>query len=160
MCVIESADHLNHVCEQYERVLGGLQETVLTLGILAGGAAADDTVTRTGSNVTVEDQVIKSDIPDPPTDTLGWEHGVWANATLSIDQSDGINGTELEAVVARTMARVETVRQIEFDRTPPVRVIFQQQQRNESGEMTYSEANRTLLNAQYETLFLIGSYRR
>ena len=132
---------------------------VFTLGSLAGGAAADDTVTRTGSNMTVEDSVVKSDRPDPATDTLGWEHGVWANATLSIDQSDGINRTELEAVVARTMARVETVREIEFDRTPPVRVIFQRQQRNESGEMTYSEANRTLLNTQYEALFLINESR-
>jgi outer membrane protein assembly factor BamB len=132
---------------------------VLTLGILTGGAAADDSVTRTGSNITVEDSVVESDRPDPPADTLGWEHGVWANATLSIDQSDGINRTELEAVVARTMARVETVREIEFDRTPPVRVIFQQQQRNESAERSYSEANRTLLNTQYEALFLINESR-
>ena len=132
---------------------------VLTLGILAGGAAADDTVTRTGSNTTVDDSVVDSDRPDPSTDRLGWEHGVWANATLSIDQSDGINRTELEAVVARTMARVETVREIEFDRTPPVRVIFQQQQRNQSAERSYGEANRTLLNAQYEALFLINESR-
>ena len=132
---------------------------VLALGVVVGGAAANDTATRTGSNVTVDDAVVESDRPDPPADTLGWEHGVWANATLSIDQSDGINRTELEAVVARTMARVETVREIEFDRTPPVRVIFQQQQRTESSTLSFSQANRTLLNAQYEALFLINESR-
>ncbi|WP_436936206.1 hypothetical protein [Halovenus marina] len=44
---------------------------MLTLGILTGGAAADDSVTRTESNITVEDSVVESDRPDPLTDTLG-----------------------------------------------------------------------------------------
>lgn len=127
--------------------------------IFAGGATADDAVTRTGSNVTVAESVVESDRPDPPTDRIGWENGVWANATLSIQQSDGINRNELEAVVARTMARVESVREIEFDRTPSVRVIFQQRQRTETDETTGNETQRTKLNAQYESLFLINESR-
>ncbi|MFC7072342.1 Hvo_1808 family surface protein [Halovenus rubra] len=119
-------------------------------------AADTDSEISTDSNYTVAASVVESDIPDPPADTLGWENGVWANATLSIDQSNGINQTELKAVVARTMARVETVRGIEFDRTPPVRVIYQQQQRNETDEQNYSETYRTQLNTQYESLFLIN----
>jgi outer membrane protein assembly factor BamB len=131
----------------------------LTFVFAGGASAADHSSTQTGSNITVDGSVVASDKPDPPADTLGWENGVWANATLSIDQSDGIGQDELEAVVARTMARVETVREIEFDRTPPVRVIPQQKQREEAGETTYNDTQRTLLNAQYESLFLINESR-
>ena len=131
----------------------------LTLTFSGGVAAAEGSGIQTGGNITVAESVVEDDRPDPSTDTLGWESGVWANATLSLNQSDGINREELEAVVARTMARVETIREIEFDRTPPVRVIFQQQQREETGETTYNETQRTLLNAQYESLFLINESR-
>jgi len=130
-----------------------------TLTLASGAAAADDSGIRAGNNLTVEEAVIENDRADPPTDRLGWEHGVWANATLSINQSDGIDQRELEAIVARTMARVETVREIEFQRTPPVRVISQQRQREETGRTAYNETQRTLLNAQYESLFLINESR-
>jgi hypothetical protein len=53
-----------------------------------------------GARYSVSDPVVESDAPDPPSDRLCWENGVWANATLSVDQSDGITGAELEAVVA------------------------------------------------------------
>ena len=132
---------------------------VISASFLGVTAAADDAVTRTDGNISVDESVVESDRPDPSTDRLGWEHGVWANATLSIDQSDGVNRTELQAVVARTMARVEVVREIEFDRTPAVRVIFQQQKREETGARKYTETERRLLNAQYESLFLINESR-
>lgn len=129
------------------------------LMFVAGPAVASDGGPKTASNVTVSESVVETDAPDPASDRLGWEGGVWANATLSIDQSDGINQTELEAVVARTMARVESVRGIEFDRTPPVRILFADEQQAETGERTYSDTQRTLLNAEYEALFLINESR-
>lgn len=126
---------------------------------IAGPATASEGVTGTSSNITVSASVVESDAPDPSSDQLGWEHGVWANATLAIDQSDGITEAELEAVVARTMARVEAVRGIEFERTPPVRILLPREQQSESETRTYSDAERTLLNQQYEALFFINESR-
>ncbi|MFC7058733.1 Hvo_1808 family surface protein [Halovenus salina] len=123
------------------------------LAVVAGPAAADGV---TPDNSTVSDAVVENDTADPESDQLGWENGLWANATLSITQSDGINESELEAVVARTMARVEAVRGIEFDRTPPVRILLPREQRAESEQLRYSDPQRTRLNATYEALFLIN----
>ncbi len=133
---------------------------VLCLGFVAVPATAEN-VTATDSNVTVDESVVETDAPDPASDRLGWESGVWANATLSIDQSDGITESELEAVVARTMARIESIRGIEFDRTPPVRILFADEQESAVAEGQFEtepsgEAERALLNAQYEALLLIN----
>ncbi len=59
--------------------------------------------------------------PDPDEDRLGWEHGYWHNESLSIDASDGLNDSELEAVTYRTMARLEVIRGLEFERDPTIR---------------------------------------
>jgi outer membrane protein assembly factor BamB len=151
-----------------KRAGGGKLVATLAVGVLmfcagvvfiAGPATASEQVTGTSSNISVSASVVESDAPDPSSDQLGWEHGVWANATLAIDQSDGITEAELEAVVARTMARVEAVRGIEFERTPPVRILLPREQQSESETRTYSDAERTLLNQQYEALFLINESR-
>jgi hypothetical protein len=65
--------------------------------------------------------------PDPPEDRLGWENGYWYNESIDIDPSDGLNNTELAAVVNRSMARVERVRELEFNRTVPVEVISREE---------------------------------
>ncbi|MFT4944648.1 MAG: outer membrane protein assembly factor BamB, partial [Halovenus sp.] len=126
-------------------------------------SVAESPVATTG-NGTVSESVVASDQPDPDSDQLGWENGVWANATLSIDQSDGITQAELEAVVSRTMARIESIRGIEFDRTPPVRILFPEEQQAAVAEGQFETeplgpAERTLLNAQYEALFQINESR-
>jgi hypothetical protein len=60
---------------------------------------------------------------DPMTDELGWENGYWYDEPLSVTTADGLNESEREAVVARTMARVERVRGLEFEQSVPVSVI-------------------------------------
>ena len=162
---------------QKRRAVLGTLLLALCIGVIAVPAAASgdgtvaaDNSSTTGSvvattgNDTVSESVVASDRPDPDSDRLGWESGVWANATLSIDQTDGIDQPELEAVVARTMARVESIRGIEFDRTPPVRILFADEQQSAVAEgqfedEQFGEAQRTLLNAQYEALFLINESR-
>jgi hypothetical protein len=72
------------------------RSVILAVGVLAlclgfvAAPAAGENVTATDGNVTVDGSVVETDLPDPASDRLGWESGVWANATLSIDQSDGI----------------------------------------------------------------------
>ncbi|WP_181684773.1 Hvo_1808 family surface protein [Halorhabdus salina] len=53
--------------------------------------------------------------PDPETDRLGWENGVWYNESIDIDASDGIDRAEAASLLNRTMARVEVIRGVEFD---------------------------------------------
>ncbi|PSP38940.1 hypothetical protein BRC71_04145 [Halobacteriales archaeon QH_7_65_31] len=96
--------------------------------------------------------------PDPETDVIGWENGYWANETLSIDRSDGLDDTEREQIVARAMARVETVRELEFDETVPVELLSREEYQNSqySGSGDRSEASSTFDNAKFEGLFLVG----
>ncbi|AZH24247.1 Hvo_1808 family surface protein [Haloplanus aerogenes] len=60
---------------------------------------------------------------DPATDRLGWEGGYWYDESLPVTTADGLNASEREAVVARTMARVERLRGLEFESTVPVTVV-------------------------------------
>ncbi|MFB6129612.1 MAG: hypothetical protein ABEJ28_02195, partial [Salinigranum sp.] len=60
---------------------------------------------------------------DPARDVIGWEAGYWYDEPIAVDQSDGLNRSEREAFVARTMARVEKIRDLEFEQSVPVKVI-------------------------------------
>ncbi|KTG30613.1 Hvo_1808 family surface protein [Haloferax profundi] len=101
---------------------------------------------------------------DPPTDRLGWENGYWYNESIDVDQSDGLNATEREAFVARTMARVEVIRELEFTDPVPVEVISRAEYRNESDigdpPENASEALHHDWNDQvWEALLLVGEDR-
>jgi hypothetical protein len=98
------------------------------------------------------------DIADPPEDRLGWEAGYWYNESIDVDRSDGLNKTELDAVVARGMARVEYIRELEFNRTVPVEIINRTEFRNRTAD---SHANMTAdqrlhQNVKFEATFFIG----
>ncbi|WP_435062001.1 Hvo_1808 family surface protein [Halobaculum sp. EA56] len=69
---------------------------------------------------------------DPPSDRLGWEAGVWWNESIDVNQSDGLDAAEREAFVARTTARVERVRGLEFREPVPVEVISRAEYRERS----------------------------
>ncbi|MBX0295606.1 Hvo_1808 family surface protein [Haloarcula nitratireducens] len=53
---------------------------------------------------------------DPERDRLGWERGYWANESLDVETGDGLSEAERRALVARSMARVEAIREREFER--------------------------------------------
>jgi hypothetical protein len=97
------------------------------------------------------------DREDPASDRIGWEDGYWYDDSLSIRASDGLNETERRHVVARTMARVERIRGLEFTERVPVEVIGREeyrQQRGGSGGDPSSEFNRW--NDQvWEALFIV-----
>jgi PGF-CTERM protein len=96
--------------------------------------------------------------PDPDTDVLGWENGYWYNESIDVDPSDGLNDAELEAVVARSMARVEEVRGLEFDRTVPVEIYTREELRSElqQGSANVSAADRLHQNVKFEATFMVG----
>lgn len=61
--------------------------------------------------------------PDPESDVLGWERGVWYDEPIDVDQSDGLTEAEEDLLVARTMARVERLRGLEFTDDVDVRFL-------------------------------------
>ncbi|MFC6786643.1 Hvo_1808 family surface protein [Halobaculum halobium] len=95
---------------------------------------------------------------DPESDVIGWEDGYWHNESIDVDQSDGLSDEELDAYVARAMARVEYLRDAEFDSRVPVSVISREQYRNRSAGGP--SANRTEYNRWndqvWEGLFIVG----
>ena len=101
--------------------------------------------------------------PEEPRggDTIGWENGYWYDDPVDVTTSDGLNESELEAVTARQMARIERIRDREFESTVPVEVISRAEYRNRS------RSNRTGAgppgdpwNDQvWESLLLVGESR-
>ncbi|WP_299335695.1 hypothetical protein [Haloplanus sp.] len=91
---------------------------------------------------------------DPETDRLGWEAGYWYDEPLPVNASDGLNDSERAAVAARTMARVERIRALEFGSSVPVEVVDREAYR--AGE----EVTATAWDEQvWEALLLIGEDR-
>jgi hypothetical protein len=126
---------------------------VVALVVLSGCAApfADDTASGPldGS---------AGSLADPATDRLGWEAGYWYNESIDVNQSDGLSEQELDAFVARSMARIEYIRGMEFDSTVPVEVIARSEYRNGSNEVgTPAEDDFAAWNNQvWEALFIAG----
>ncbi|MFB6224599.1 MAG: Hvo_1808 family surface protein [Haloarcula sp.] len=76
----------------------------------------------------------RSDHPETPTgdDAIGYESGYWYDDPVSVTADDGLNESERAAVVARTMARVEQIRGLEFKQSVPVSVISRAEYQNRS----------------------------
>jgi hypothetical protein len=94
---------------------------------------------------------------DPPTDRLGWEAGYWHNESIDVNQSDGLSAAEREAFVARTMARVELIRGLEFESTVPVEVVSRETYRNDSSNV--SGEGDPWNDQVWEALLLVGEDR-
>jgi hypothetical protein len=92
---------------------------------------------------------------DPAEDVRGWEGGYWANESLDVDASDGLSDAELDAVVARAMARVEVIRGVEFDADVPVSTVARETFRDRD-RSTPPPALRTFDDAKMEALLLVG----
>jgi hypothetical protein len=113
--------------------------------------------TRSGSDATTTeqaDEVVKPD--DPKTDVLGWEAGYWYNETIDVNPNDGLNETELNVTVARAMARVEQVRQLEFKERVPVEIKTREEFRGDRGNSSMPADRKLFDNVKYESLFMIN----
>jgi len=110
------------------------------------------------TNTTAGSAIAQRHPPDPETDVLGWEKGYWYNESISVTPEDGLNDSELDAVVARGMARVEQIRRLEFEETPPVDVISREAYRERVDNRTsnVSDAQRLHQNVKYEALLMVN----
>jgi hypothetical protein len=128
-------------------------------GVVAAESAPQAGVTESPAVADTEtNQTTADHPPDPESDRLGWENGYWYNETLSVTAEDGLNDSELDRVVARSMARVEVIRGLEFNGTVPVEVISREEFREEqNGSSTNtSTANRLHQNVKWEAMLSIG----
>jgi len=96
-------------------------------------------------------------LADPESDVQGWENGVWYNESLAVTPADGLNETELAMVVNRSMARVEHVRSVEFQRDVDVSILSREAYRErQGGGSGGSDAARVQEATRLEALFLVG----
>ena len=94
---------------------------------------------------------------DEPTTDADWrEHEV--DDTLDVNESDGLNESELALVVERAMVRVEHLREVEFDEQPPVTVLTREEFMDEYGGLTgeVDADQRTFDNQKLKALFFVG----
>ncbi|WP_324665570.1 Hvo_1808 family surface protein [Haloarcula sediminis] len=141
------------VCCAVVLLLAGCQG----LGAGTGGETPTGTeYTNTTTVVLDGENLTETTRPDPERDRLGWENGYWHNDSLDVNNTDGLNESELSAVVNRSMARVEYVRGLEFEGDVPVRTVSRAAYRNRSANASHGDALRTFDNAKFEALFLVG----
>ncbi|WP_129112614.1 Hvo_1808 family surface protein [Halegenticoccus tardaugens] len=91
--------------------------------------------------------------PDAP---VGEVNGYRHDDSIAVDQSDGLNDTEMEAYVSRSMARVEHLRDRKFTEPVPVEVISREEFREESAERRSNETFGAWNNQVWESLFIVG----
>ncbi|MFB6109775.1 MAG: Hvo_1808 family surface protein [Halodesulfurarchaeum sp.] len=96
--------------------------------------------------------------PPPATDRLGWESGYWHNETLAVTTADGLNRSELDAVIARAKARVEAIRGLEFQKPVPVEIISRKTFRERTGSdgSSIPTVQRLHQEVKFEALFFLG----
>lgn len=118
----------------------------------------DPVGTTTTETTTEPTTTMVESLADPPSDRLGWESGYWYNETIEVDQSDGLNESELDAVVARGKARVEYIRGLEFNESVPVTIISREEFRNETEERFANRSTESKLHqdVKFEALFFLG----
>ncbi|WP_199174685.1 Hvo_1808 family surface protein [Halegenticoccus soli] len=69
----------------------------------------------------------ESDWDERSSERVGWVNGYRYDDPIAVDQSDGLNESETEAFLARTMARVEVIRGLPFREPVSVRVITREE---------------------------------
>lgn len=103
-----------------------------------------------------------SEIPSEEVEELGKVDGYWFNATLDIDPADGLTNTEKEAIVSRSMARVQLLRGLPFKERPDVELMTREQFQEEYATVlteNRSGPDQTFENVQYHAMFLVGPER-
>lgn len=92
---------------------------------------------------------------DPESDAMGWYDGLWYDEPIDVDQSDGLTEDELDTVIARTMARWEALRCLQFEHDVPIEVIDRGTYQDEYQETEVSDDVRLFENARAQALFVV-----
>lgn len=149
--------------------------SLIVLTLSTGGGAVgshpdgtiDTTTAREASATTVSIATADTDAAQEATQpsdepstagTIGYVEGYWYDDELPIDERDGTtveNDTEFEAVVYRSMARVETIRGLPFQEPVSVDVVDREQFLDEEDLVQLPNRDRFLENVRHEATFLV-----
>jgi len=116
---------------------------VLVLGLAVAGVLVGSFVPTTDGGLPEE---------------VGEVDGVTYNQSIPVTVEDGLNESERDVLVARSMARVEVIRGLAFEERVGVEVISRAEYRDRR-ETDQSETERTWENLRWEALFVIGEDR-
>jgi PGF-CTERM protein len=124
----------------------------------AAGGALPGALSGVAANAETDGAAAASD--EPSTEhTVGYVEGYEPDDELPIDERDDavVEDDELEAVVYRSMARVEEIRGLAFEEEVPVEVISREEfQADNDGLFTdVDDAERLQLNVNSEALFAV-----
>ena len=134
------------------------------VGVTAATPHAPVDTTSPPRQPAISDDGVATDMvdsrPDPESDVRGWENGYWHNETLAnVTPEDGYTAAEIAKVEARSMARIEVIRGVEFEVTPPVRVISREEYvsnvRDRRQGVNISTNGRLHQNAKFEALLMV-----
>ncbi|WP_018256349.1 Hvo_1808 family surface protein [Halomicrobium katesii] len=89
-------------------------------------------------------------------DPIGWEDGYWYDDSVSVTTEDGLNASERAAALARSKARVERIRDREFDGNVSVEVISRAEYRNQSLGPGGTGPDDPWNDQVWEALLLVG----
>ena len=102
---------------------------------------------------------VASDGPEPGDSTLGVVDGVAYDDDLAITVEDGFNQTELETLATRSMARIEVIRDLEFEETVDIQVMTREEYRENYATSNVSENRTRWQNQVWEAKFVVGQDR-
>lgn len=91
--------------------------------------------------------------------TVGEVDGVTHNQSIDVTAEDGFTEQELDLLVKRSMARIEVVRGVPFERLVDVEVISREEYRDRRRDRSVDETRRQWENQVWEGLFIVGEDR-
>ncbi|SDZ97108.1 hypothetical protein SAMN04488065_1487 [Haloplanus vescus] len=141
-----------------QRVSVGLAVLIVLASVAPAAVTGTAAAAGSGGAATaVDDAGVAQQRADPDSDTIGWESGYWHNESIDVDQSDGLSDRELDALVSRAMARVEYLREEEFEQDVPVEVISREEFQSQRNQNSSRNASYDAWNSQvWEALFIVG----
>ncbi|WP_255192910.1 Hvo_1808 family surface protein [Natronobeatus ordinarius] len=131
----------------------------MPLAVAGDGGPSTDVANVHADAPVVTDVTYVGEDDDPSTDgTIGYVEGIRYDDELPIDERDDavVAEAELEAVVYRSMARVEVIRELTFEEDVPVEVITREEFAAEDAQFgDRSEADRLFEEVRLEALFMV-----
>ena len=130
---------------------------IVVLGVAAVTGGLFSVLSDGQSSLEADDA---ADRPDDPstTETVGYVEGYWYDDELPVDDRDdaALEPDELEAVVYRSMARVEQIRDLTFEETVDVDVVSREQFQEEDEDLfaNVTDEERLQQEVTFEALFV------
>lgn len=102
---------------------------------------------------------LSGDDPTVRDDGLGVVDGVAYDEEISISTEDGLNETELDVLIARSMARLEVLRERPFEEHVEVEVQNRTEYREMRADWSRDTTSRAWENRVWQAMFIVGTDR-